>query len=263
MGSYRMFRRGDTLYLMLPEEMVESTIKRLQMFILMSKVTIADAGCSLLRFGVSGADAETELKDILGKAPAEPDQVMVIDEVSVIRVRGEQPRFVLLGDVEDLKQIWEKLNVRGAPVGASSWRLLDIMAGIPNIYQATREAFVPQMLNLELLKGVSFQKGCYTGQEIVARMHYLGKLKRRMYRLHFEGDALPAPGTPLFSPDDDTQQAIGTIVDSALAPSGGVESLAVVTIQYADPEKPLMLESVDGRVAKLHFPPYELKAKTA
>ncbi len=263
LASFRIFRLQDTFYLMLPDELVEPIIKRLQMFVLMSKVTLADVGCSLVRFGLSGDDAPAELEAALGAAPAAVDEVIHVDGVTAIRVHGDLPRFVLLGELEPMQQLWDRLNVRGAPAGADSWRLLDIVAGVPTVYPATSEAFVPQMVNLELLEGVSFRKGCYTGQEIVARMHYLGKLKRRMYRLHIDMDTIPEPGTELFSSDNETGQPIGTLVDAAPWPDGGIEALAVVTIQYADPDKPLNVGAADGPGASLHLPPYSLEMERA
>ena len=102
------------------------------------------------------------------------------------------------------------------------WRLLDIDAGQPAIYAPTLEAFVPQMVNLELIGGISFKKGCYPGQEIVARMHYLGKPSRRMSR--WQAAAAPAPGTPVL---DEADREVGTVVD-AQPSADGAHLLAVV-----------------------------------
>ena len=98
------------------------------------------------------------------------------------------------------------------------------MAGIPGVHPETSEAFVPQMANLEIVGGVNFKKGCYPGQEIVARMQYLGKLKQRMYRARFEGDALPRPGDSIFAPDFPGQSA-GTVVAAQPAPDNGFDLL--------------------------------------
>lgn len=258
MASYRMFRRGDSYFLLMPKEMIEAIIKRLQMFVMMSKVSIVDASSELVRFGVSGTQSATEIQTILGDVPTDLDQAMDISATTIIRIGSESPRFIVLGDLESASQLWSKLNVQCAPAGASSWRLLDIVAGYPTIYEATKEAFVPQMVNLELLEGVSFKKGCYTGQEIVARMHYLGKLKRRMYPLHFSADEAVKPGAVLFSAENKTQQPIGTVVDSAPSPEGGVDALAVVTIKFAAAESKVYLDSLNGAVAVVGLPPYEL-----
>jgi len=258
MASYRMFRRGDSYFLLMPEDMVEAMIKRLQMFVMMSKVTIADASDALIRFGASGEQSAAEIKSVLGDAPAELDQVMEVSGVTIIRVAGEQPRFIVLGDLDNAKQLWNTLKSQCVLAGAASWRLLDIKAAYPTIYLETKEAFVPQMVNLELIEGVSFKKGCYTGQEIVARMHYLGKLKRRMYPLHFSSDEAIKPGMVLYSAENNTDQSIGTVVDSAQSTEGGVDALAVLTIKYAEEGSKVYLESLQGSEATVGLPPYGL-----
>src|SRR6185295_18461386 len=104
---------------------------------------------------------------------------------------------------------------------ADEWVRLDIEAGAPVITAENQEEFVPQMVNLDLIGGVSYSKGCYPGQEIVARMHYLGRLKQRMYRVHLPVTQRPMPGDPLYSPEFGPDQACGTIVNAAPAPGGG------------------------------------------
>lgn len=116
-----------------------------------------------------------------------------------------------------------------------------IARGIPQIYPDTREQFLPQMLNLDLLGGIDFKKGCYPGQEIVARTQYLGQLKRRMYRLVSDSDSnLPSPGTELISSDG----AKGMVLESASQERGGWECLAVIPIESANTQ--WMLASAEG-----------------
>ena len=261
LASFRIFQRSETFYLVLPRELLEDTMKRLRMFVMMSKVTLEDADDTLVRFGFSGPTASDELESALGgKPPGNPNEVTQQGGITLIRAAGDIPRFELYGELDAMSSLWDKLNVRAAPVGASSWRLLDILAGIPTLYLATREAFIPQMVNLEVIDGVSFQKGCYPGQEIVARTHYLGKPKRRMFRLQFNSSIAPEPGAALFSSTDPTGQPIGTIVSSAPHPEGGYSALAVVTLKYAEQGADIHLESVDGPTATLHTPPYAFPA---
>ena len=96
--------------------------------------------------------------------------------------------------------LWDTLAATATPANAAHWTLLDIRAGIPIIHPETREAFVPQMANMQLIDGVSFTKGCYTGQEIVARMQYLGKLKRRLYLGEVTTERMPRPGDEVHCP---------------------------------------------------------------
>lgn len=118
----------------------------------------------------------------------------------------------------------------------------------------TRELFIPQMLNLQAVGGVSFKKGCYTGQEIVARMQYLGKLKRRLYRLQLAAGELPEPGTPLFSPTHGS--AIGEVVLAARA-GQNIELLAVLQAEAAE-SGDIHLGALEGPSLQLLDLPYEL-----
>jgi hypothetical protein len=122
------------------------------------------------------------------------------------------------------------------------------------IYALTSEAFVPQMINLQLIDGVSFKKGCYPGQEIVARMQYLGKLKRRMYRTMIDTDSAPQPGADIYCSSDPTQSA-GKVVSAAAHPDGGYAALAVLHIGSAEGAADLHLGTPEGpRVTLEHLP---------
>jgi folate-binding protein YgfZ len=145
-------------------------------------------------------------------------------------VRVGEDKFVLSVVPERAADVWQSLRGAATPVGAPVWDWLRLGAGIPMIVAATQEAFVPQMVNLEVIGGVSFQKGCSPGQEIVARSQYLGKLKRRMFLAHADREARPGEG--VFSADMEGQ-ASGTVVNAAPAPEGGCDLLAVVQVESA------------------------------
>lgn len=237
LALFRLFQRDNAYYLSLPRELIEPTLKRLQMFVLMSRVTLEDASDSLVHFGLSGANAEQLLKNRLGEFPAAPDDALTVDDITLLRVAGPHPRFELYGETAAMQGLWSSLAKDARKVGARGWELLDIHAGLPNVYRETAEAFVPQMLNLQLVNGVSFKKGCYTGQEVVARMQYLGKLKRRMYLAHAETATLPVPGTELSSPSSASGQGAGKVVRAAASPKGGYDMLCVIEIAAADSEE--------------------------
>jgi folate-binding protein YgfZ len=171
---------------------------------------------------------------------------------TVIRV-GED-KFVLVLLPEQAATVWQALRPLATPVGAPVWDWLRLNAGIPMIVAATQEQFVPQMVNLEAIGGVSFQKGCYPGQEIVARSQYLGKLKRRMFLAQVDAEA--APGDALYSADFEGQTT-GTIVNAAPSPLGGFDVLAVAQIESAQTQT-LHLKSADGAALRLKPLPYAL-----
>ena len=195
--NFRIFRREQTYYLVLPYELLEAAQSRLRMYVLRSKVTLEDASDALMGIGASGNKIIELLGDIVGKLPENVDESIEFKEYSVIRVAGIVPRFEIYGLLDPMEKLWQALDVHATPVGANIWELLNIQAGIPVITAGSIDAYVPQMTNMQLINGVSFTKGCYPGQEIVARMHYLGKLKRRMYRIGFDAQEKPATGTAL------------------------------------------------------------------
>jgi folate-binding protein YgfZ len=255
LASFRVFRHGDSYYLCMPAEVVEDVIKRLRMFVLRARVTLEEASDTFVHLGLSGEDAQAALRTFAGELPGEVGDVMAQDTQVVLRVPGIYPSYELFTTTDGAMTLWDKLNVRSAPVGAEAWRLLDIQAGIPVIYPETREAFVPQMINLQLVDGVSFKKGCYTGQEIVARMQYLGKLKRRMYRARVDAGTLPVPGDAVFS-DADPEQSCGQLVSAARHPDGDYAVLAVIQINRAGDPGRLHLAGVDGPALTLEELPY-------
>ncbi|MEW6727766.1 MAG: folate-binding protein [Pseudomonadota bacterium] len=248
----RLFRREGVYYLSLPRPLIEPTLKRLRMYVLRSKVTLESAGGALVRFGLAGERAEGLLREAWGEPPAAIDEVRTEGGVTVLRVPGSVPRFELYGELEPMQKLWQRLDVHAVPAGAACWELLDTLAALPEVYPETVEAFVPQMANLERVGGVSFKKGCYPGQEVVARMHYLGKPNRRMALLRAKAAESAQPGQAVFG--DDPETTVGTVVRAAPHPDGGIVLLAVVRLP-ALTEGALHLGAVDGpELARLPLP---------
>ncbi len=233
LAAFRIFQQGETFYLRLPRSILEPTLKRLRMFVLRTKVTLDDASDKLARFGFAGPDADKHLSKILDNVPAEANAVAENPGLSVIRLPDTMPRFEIHGEPNAMISLWKQLAEQATPVGADCWSWLDIQAGIPEVLPETIEAFVPQMVNLGALDGISYKKGCYPGQEVVARMHYLGKLKRRMYRANVSTNTVPSPGDNLYSPTE-TDQSVGKVVEAQPNPNGGIDLLAVIQIATAD-----------------------------
>ena len=259
LALFRVFKRNDIYYLSLPRETLDATLKRLRMFVLMSKVSLDDASASLVHIGISGPDAPAIITQRFATAPGDINEVAEIDSITIIRVAGPQPRYELYGALTDIQALWENWRQTLTPVGASAWELLDIRAGLPVLHGANVEAFVPQMVNLEAVGGLSFTKGCYPGQEIVARMKYLGKLKRRMYLAHVDTDAPPEPSAAIMAHADSGERKVGEIVTAQNIPQGGVDLLAVIEIESAT-HQPLFLGALDGPAVQLQELPYPVDA---
>jgi folate-binding protein YgfZ len=255
LALFTLFMRDDDYYLQLPQELLEAVQKRLTMFVMRSDVKLEGVGDVLPSFGLSGPQADALLSKALGNCPSEPGQSLTIDGVTLLRRPGDSPRFICLATTDRLIALWQTLAPEAQAAGAASWDLLEIRAGIPDISTSSVEAFVPQMVNLQLVNGVNFKKGCYPGQEIVARMQYLGKLKRRMYRAQVDSTELPASGTTLFSPDSASAQGAGKVVRSAPSPNGGSELLVVAEISSAE-QQTLFLENENGVHLRLLDLPY-------
>jgi len=259
LASFRVLQFGEDLLMLLPMELLEATLKRLSMFVLRADVQLADASDELIRIELSGDCAS----DLLPIDPPEADNGVVShDDYTIVRLPGDRPRFLVISDCECIQALWEEAGQVATATSRESWALLDVRAGVPTVYESTKEAFVPQMANLQLIDGVSFSKGCYTGQEVVARMQYLGKLKRRMYRARIDADQAPTPGSDLFSASDASGQGSGKVVDAAASPDGGYEVLVVTPISCAEADD-LQLGDADGPALQMLDMPYAFEVAEA
>jgi len=234
LASFRMFRRDDAILLQLPAELLGDLLKRLRMYLLRSQAQLRDASEEWIRIGLAGDCAPALLAARLSAVPSAPSEVTRSETITCLRIPGSTPRFELIGPMDAIQPLWEALDGPATPSDSAHWALLDIRAGLPTVLPETVEAFVPQMTNLQLVDGVSFHKGCYTGQEVVARMQYLGKLKRRMYLAHADSPSSPRAGEELFAADSASGQGAGRVVDARPAPEGGYDMLAVVEILSAE-----------------------------
>ena len=198
------------------------------------------------------SNADPVLAGLGLELPAETDSVARSEQLIAIRV--SPGRAELWVPAEAAEAVHSQLATQLKEADLNEWLLGQIRAGIGQVMPQTRELFIPQMLNLQAVGGVSFKKGCYTGQEIVARMQYLGKLKRRLYRLSLSAAQMPEPGTPLFSPSHNS--AIGEVVIAAKADQV-IELLAVLQAEAAD-NGDVHLGTLEGPGLQLLDLPYQL-----
>jgi len=255
LANFLLWREGEAYYLELARSLLPALQKRLAMFVLRAKVKLEDASEARPVLGLAGKAAAGALRGMFSALPQAAHQ-LVHDPThgTLIALPGE--RFQLVAERGTAEQSWRKLAAALTPVGAPCWEWLEIRNGIPLITPATQEQFVPQMANMELIGAVNFQKGCYPGQEIIARTQYLGQLKRRMVLAHVEGDTPPTSGDALFSSDSDGQ-ASGMVVNAQAAPDGGFDLLAVAqTTGIA--QAALHFRSADGPLLRIEPLPYAL-----
>lgn len=230
LADFLIWREDHDYLLQLSADIQPSLLRKLGMYVLRSKVKLTDAGDDIVLLGLAGESTVAALKAASLEIPCAPMDVTHSTAGSVIRLDERRCQLALRPDAA--AGIWSQLATQATPVGIAAWRWLEIAAGIPHISAATQEEFVPQMANLELIGGVSFTKGCYPGQEVVARTKYLGKVKRRTFRVHVPGEC-PSPGTDLFSTDL-PDQSCGKVIDAAPSPDGGCEMLASMLMTSAE-----------------------------
>ena len=251
-----LWRLQDVVLLQLPAALREAIQSRLSQYSLRSRVKASDATPRYALFGISGANAAAAMHALVGPQESENHQIISRDGTMVMRVPGE--RYVVLTPREGADTVRATLDAHAAAASEESWTASEIAAGVPVITQASQEEYVPQMVNLDLIGAVSYSKGCYPGQEIVARTHYLGRLKQRMYRIALPPGVTPSVGDRLYSDQFGAEQASGSIVDAVLREDGAAEALAVM--QIASVARGLHYGSLDGPAVEVLPLPYEVTA---
>lgn len=226
-----------------------SVQKKLTMYVLRSKVKVIDATAKWARLGVAGKTSEAVLAPVLGSLPQKTMETLQSDGLTVIRLHGAIPRFEIIATPENIADLRAKLESACTQADAAVWEWLDIHAGVAQIGPGTQEEFVPQMVNLDLLDGINFKKGCYTGQEIVARTHYLGKVKRRTHLAHVDVAEAPAPGDKIFGVG--SAESVGMVVNAIAAPNGGFDMLVEIRQESAEAGA-VRLSAPDGPALTIH-----------
>jgi hypothetical protein len=250
LSSFRILGEGDGYLLAMASELLEAQLAELKKYAVFSKSTLSDESAAWVRYGLSGGDGA--LVSLGLDLPQAADTV--VRHNGLLALRLSDGRAELWAPADQAETLHKRLaaQLREAPL--NDWLLGQVRAGIGQVFGATREQLIPQMINLQALGGVSFKKGCYTGQEIVARMQYLGKLKRRLYRLSLGTGPLPSIGAELFSPVHGS--SVGEVVLAAHNGSGG-ELLAVLQEDAAQDGR-IRLDSLEGPPLQVLSLPYEL-----
>jgi folate-binding protein YgfZ len=261
----RLLPHSSGVIAILPRDLVQPTLEGLRKFVLRAKVKIDDPGEAMAVAGHHGAHALQSAG--IGTPPPAPGYVEA-QGIGVAAVNHDPGRYWVIGAADRLAELGLAgglVSVDGSGGAAAGriegaaaarieqdWRLADIRAGLPQIYLATREAFVAQMLNLDLLDGISFSKGCYTGQEIIARTQHLGRIKRRLFRLQLP----PAEwqiGQPVRARDGREGRLVEVMRQGAVC-----EALAVLNLEPSEGDSPVGLGG-DAPMMTVELPlPYSL-----
>ena len=245
-SSFRILPEGDGFLLAMTRELLDAQMADLKKYAVFSKAKLSDESDAWVRFGLEHGEAA------LGALGIEvPDSAgATVRHDGLIAITVSPGRIELWAPAAQADSVRAHLAAHLPEAELDDWLLGQIRAGIGQVMAETREQFIPQMINLQAVGGVSFKKGCYTGQEIVARMQYLGKLKRRLYRLALSEGEMPAPGSEIFSPIH--ASAVGEVVIAARG-----ELLAVLQAEAVEDDN-LHLGSLEGPRLNLLPLPYEL-----
>lgn len=255
LATFLVWRCDDEFLLQLPQALRESLQARLTKYVLRAQVKITAAPQRL--FGVWGSDAARALSPLTGRLPECNHELLHSGGLCMTRLPVD--RYLVLVPAERAEAVRASLHATADAQAESAWAALDIEAGVPVITETTQDQYVPQMVNLDLIGAVSYTKGCYPGQEIVARTHYLGRLKQRMYRVSVPGPVDPVPGDPLFSATFGTEQASGALLNVAAVGFARHDALAVIQTASVG-ASPVHWKSPDGTAVEFQPLPYAIPA---
>jgi hypothetical protein len=224
-ASFRLLQTSENSYLFcLPKQTLPALQKSLGKYIVFSKAKLRDASDDYLQLGISGLKAAQKIIAVFGKAPTSAQEQHQHENGIVICIDKNSSRFLCIIPAAQAKTVFDALSTDTTITDCHYWHWLNIRDGFGEVREQTIEEFIPQMLNMQLLDGISFTKGCYTGQEIVARMQYRGTLKKGMYRIAGSGTA-PLPNEQVFH----EEQSIGHMVMAENITVNQWEGLAVIT----------------------------------
>lgn len=205
--TFIIYRHSDKFNILLPTELATPFIKDLQIYILRSAVRISNNSTLLHQVGLYIQGEQTWLDSIIS-IPKQPGDLTIEDDNHCLCIAAR--RYIYITAIERQQQLWQTMNQHVRTVDNNVWQLLDIKAGYPWLTTQTTEKFLPQMLNLDVIGGLDRQKGCYPGQEIIARLYFLGQLKRRLYLASCSLDNRPKSGDQI--KDSHDQRRVGIVI---------------------------------------------------
>jgi len=241
--SFLLYRHHDHYYLLLEKEMTEQVHKRLQMFVLRSNVNIVNESERLIRIGICGLSAHNQIEEFIQSKP----------EAISISLKISPNMSIVVCPVDLAKELWSKLQISAQAIASENWSLYNILTGITWIGISESEEFLPQSLNMDLIGALSFDKGCYPGQEIIARMHFRGKLKQRLFLAHARIEKVPAHKTKLFIAE--TNAHIGMVAKAFMNEAQSCMMLVVLDIELAE-SAAIHLDSDEGSLIEILPLPY-------
>jgi len=219
LAVFLIFKKGDDFYLSFDDSLKDTIQKRLTMFFMRSDVKITDVSNEMIHIGFAGEFGDldiqrrlsTKVKEVYESGSVEEEGM---EDVFVVKVPGPYHKYDLFGPAEQIKQAWLKLRDNSDVTNTQDWNLLNIAAGVPEITANNTGQFIGQFINLDKLDAINFQKGCFPGQEIIARVHYRGKVTKRMFRVRIEDSLELASGDDLVLQDNNGKNHKLSVINS-------------------------------------------------
>lgn len=247
------YQQENDYFLIAPLESLQAAYQSLKRYGLFSKVTFTDLSVEIVRVGFWGPSAKDQLQSYFNELSSNKYSVLHSQGYSIIRLPSAQARYLIIGNQSLMEDLWKSLSKQAKPVSTTAWMVEDVRAGIAHIPLCYQETFTPNVLNFHLINGISFTKGCYTGQEVIARIHYLGKLKQRVFYIRVEGELANIEGMMLLYSDD---TPVGNVLQLYQTGANLYEGLAVIYIKAFE-GPPLVLEEYINARVKILTLPYE------
>ncbi|WP_415882241.1 YgfZ/GcvT domain-containing protein [Neptuniibacter sp. QD72_48] len=253
LSLFRMLKQGeDHVWLRMSHDIFESASNNLKKYMIFSKAEAEDISTQVSGIGLTGPGAQALIEQLFEQSPTEDDSIISLSNGVVVRVPGN--RYEIWMENSGLVELIQNLPDEVGIGSTDTWILSEIDAAIPDLRAETQEAFIPQMTNFQALGGVSFRKGCYTGQEIITRLQHRGQLKKPMYIAEITANQQPKPGQEVSSPD---KPKAGQVVIAAPCGENRYRVLAVLVKTLAE-KGDLQIGAAKLELASL---PYELDPK--
>lgn len=262
LALFLVFKYQGDFYLNFDGSIKEPILKRLRMFVMRADVQFTDVSDTLIQVGFAGEFGDLDIQRRLSTKVKDVYETGYIDidgmrDVCVIKVPGPYHRYALFGPADEMMEAWKNLRNNADLTNSYDWNLLNIAAGVPEVNSGTTAQFVAQFLNLDKLDAINFKKGCFPGQEIIARMHYRGRVTRRMFRIRFEESLELSAGETLTLKDNNGRSHKLIVISAQADIFKGTLCLAVGTLKSLEAvEGDLMSES--GGSATLEPLPYSV-----
>jgi folate-binding protein YgfZ len=257
LAIFNVFKYIDNYYLAFENTLLEVVTKRLNMFILRSDVTLTIMNQDLVQIGFAGEFGDldiqrrlnTKVKEIWETGNVQQES---LEDVLVIKVPGPYHKYYIVGPCDQMIEVWKQIRINSDVTNYYDWQLLDIAAGVPSLNQYSSGQYTAQFLNLDKFNAINFKKGCFPGQEIIARLHYRGKVAKRMVRLRLESEKLLEIATSFYATDEAGTKIKFDMIAQQADIFGGSLALAITTLK---PLEKLMGELSDESGQKITIEP--------